>query len=136
MTQSIIWACLGIALIIGEMLTGTFMLLFFGAAAFVVAGLRALGIVDSLVWEIILFSLLGIAATAVLRRKMVKAMNPSLGFETDKTLVLSVDINPGESAMIDYQGSKWNATNTGHEILRAGKAVQIARMEGVKLFLK
>ena len=136
MTQSILWACLGIALVIGEMLTGTFILLFFGASALVVAGLRAVGIVDSLIWEIILFSVLGVAATVVLRRKFGKALKPSEGFESDKTLVLSIDINPGESATIDYQGSKWNATNTSHEVLKSGRTVHIVRMEGVRLFIK
>jgi len=137
MTAAIIWAAIGMALIIGEILAaGTFFLIFFGAAAFVVAALLWAGLLDTIAWQVITFSVTGVLLTLVLRRKVKTSLGPSEGFSNDRSLTLSVDVEAGASALADYQGSQWTVVNTTQQRLTKGSTVTIDRAEGVKLFLK
>lgn len=128
------WAGIGLALIIAEVFSGTFVLLFFGLSAFVTAGCVALGL-TGLPMEILVFSAGGLLGTLTLRRPILRAFKPEGTYASDDKITLSADVPAGASATVEYQGSPWTAVNEGTETLKAGQTVRIARKQGIRLYL-
>jgi membrane protein implicated in regulation of membrane protease activity len=136
MSTTVVWATLGIALILLEVFTSTFVLLFFGVAALLVAGLKLLGLAH-LALEIAIFGGLGMGLTLLLRNKIKASLGSRAGqYRSDELLYLDQDIAPGATASIAYQGTTWTAVNDSDRLLAKGSRAVIARTEGVKLFLK
>lgn len=133
---AIFWAILGLALIVLEVFTATFILIFFGVSALVVAGLTLLGL-NQPVWQIILFAVIAVLGAVLLRGKLVSTFSAKKELPIDEMQVieLSADVPAGSTAQIMYQGTTWVAVNeTGADFKRGDKAV-IARMDGVKIVL-
>jgi membrane protein implicated in regulation of membrane protease activity len=128
------WLGLGIILIAVELLSFSFVLLFFGIAALLV-GLAKLAGLNHLPVEVVLFATIGLASTFFFRKKFSSMWNPSKGFRGDVTLLLSRDLAPGETATIQYQGTNWSGVNTTDQRMDKNSTVKISKTEGVKLFL-
>ncbi|OVE80656.1 hypothetical protein BVY03_05730, partial [bacterium K02(2017)] len=116
-----IWACLGIALIVIEIFSSTFFLLFFGISALVVALIRVIGL-DHLAAELTIFALIGMAGTLVFRKKILKsfASKQEVNIDKDKVITLSEDIAAHQSGSIQYRGSPWSALNDSDYDLKKG----------------
>jgi len=138
-SPAVIWASLGIALCVAEILTGTFVLLFFGLAAFVVSIASAFGL-ESLSAQIMVFAAAGLAATLLFRRKLAQAMtkDQSSGFSADRDQVITVseDVPAHGEAMIMYQGSMWTAVNPSSAPITKGTKARIEKTEGVRIFIR
>lgn len=135
-----IWAALGLILIVVEMLTGTFILLSFGLAAFAVALLSFL--VLNPAWaQIVLFAVFGLLILGVIKKRKGKENSEST-FKNDQNRSFVLDsqmqntILPGEEGTVSYQGSPWTAVNVGTQSLRAGQKVIITKTQGIKIFIK
>jgi membrane protein implicated in regulation of membrane protease activity len=132
-----IWAIIGIVLIVIEIFTSTFFILFFGVAALIVALLRILG-VDHLATEIIIFAVVGTAGTLIFRGKIKDSLrsNSSVSQDKDTKIILDADVPAGGLSSITYQGSTWTAVNESARDLKKGETVFIDRVDGVKLIIK
>ncbi len=136
MSATVIWATFGVVLILAEVFTSTFVLLFFGTAALLVSLVKAFGL-DNLPLEIGIFGVLGIALTAIMRKKIMLSLgHRTETYRADESVMLEMDIGPGETTTIFYQGTDWTAVNDSQETLAKGKRAKIVRTEGVRLFLK
>lgn len=133
---AIVWAIIGLILIVVEVFTATFFLVFFGVAAFVVAGLTFTGLTNT-AWQIIVFALLAILGAALLRGKLVSSLQGKHGLPGDEmqTIVLSGDVPAGGSAQIMYQGTTWMAVNETPVDFKRDDKVLIQRIDGVKIIL-
>lgn len=136
-SPTIIWACLGVALIIFEVFTTTFFILFFGIAALLVAVIRLFGL-DHTATEIILFAMTGIAGTLIFRKKIIKSFKSTSEIELpgDKLITITQDIDARSTGTIQYRGSTWRAINDSEYALKKGDVAVIERIDGVKLVLK
>jgi inner membrane protein len=132
-----IWAIIGVGLIIFEVFTSTFFILFFGVAALVVAGLKAFGL-DHLETEILIFAAVGLAGTLIFRKKLLKSFQSTAKVSADreKVITLSHTVPAKGSAQISYQGTMWTAVNEGQIDLPEGAHAVISRVDGVKLIIK
>lgn len=136
--MTVIWVIIGIALCASEVVTGTFVLLFFGIAAFVVAIARVLGL-DSLTWEIMLFTASGFANLLFFRRRIAAVFSKEgKGYanDTDAVLTLSETVPGNGEAKILYQGSTWTAVNESPLSLSKDQRVIIYKTEGVRLYVR
>lgn len=135
-SPTIMWACLGIGLIIFEVFTTTFFLLFFGIAALLVAGLRFVGIND-LPTEILIFSAIGILGTLIFRKKMMQSIHSKnhVNIDVGSSLTVTEDIRSKTEGSITYRGSPWKAFNNTEYTLSKGDAAIIENIEGVKIIL-
>lgn len=134
-TLTLIWSLVGLALLAAEMMTGTFVLLFFGISALIVAVTRLFG-VDSLALDLVLFALIGAAGIFFFRPRIKEAVEKrNKGYEADRNSVftLSADIPAHGTTSVLYQGTTWTAVNAGDQPLSAGQKVLISKVEGVKL---
>lgn len=136
MSPTIIWAILGLVLIVAELVTFTFVLMFFGIAALVVSVCKVAGL-DHLVFEIFLFSLIGLSGIFLFRKKMVATCSSRKNVAIDKykPLILSCDVPAHGQARVTYQGTEWTAHNESGRDLKKGEKAIIARTEGIELFL-
>lgn len=136
LTRTLIWAGVGVALLSAEVVSSTFVLLFFGLAAFVVVAARLLGL-DVLWLELIVFAAAGGAAVLLFRNKLRETMAARGSYRGDRqeTLVLSKPLASGAEGHVEYQGTTWTAINESGRTLDTGERVVIVRTEGVKLFL-
>ncbi|EKD42537.1 MAG: hypothetical protein ACD_73C00114G0003 [uncultured bacterium] len=137
LSPTVIWAILGIILIVVELVSFSFVLLFFGLAALIVSALKLLGL-NHLTGEIFIFAILGIAGVFFFRSRLLANVKPQSTLLTDvnQQIVLSHDIPAGKSARINYQGTTWTAHNEAAKDLKKGDAVIIERIDGINLYVK
>lgn len=133
---SIVWACIGIALIIIEVFTTSFFLLFFGISALLVAALPLLGY-HSVAAELGIFGVLGVLGIVIFRNKIKTSftVRSDLKTDQDKAILLSDDIPAGQTGKIVYRGSPWMAVNNSGLDLKKGNTAFIEKIEGVRLIL-
>ncbi len=135
MTQTIVWASVGILLAIAELMSGAFFLLFFGLAALLVAGLRLLGL-DHLNSEIAIFALLSAGLVLTFRKKLVHSLSAKGAWKDEQNFVVDQSLEPNKQTSIQYQGTTWTAINDSSEVIASGSEVKITRKDGIKLFVK
>lgn len=136
-TSTLIWAVLGLCLIVAEVLTNSFFLLFFGAAALVVAVLRFFWL-NHLPTEMAIFAVIGLASTLLFRKKLRTSLKGNGGITLDvgEKVQLTEDILAKASSTITYRGTRWTAINDSNTNFKIGDFALIARIDGVKVILK
>ncbi len=134
-----LWVLLGLALVLGELLTpGGFYLIFFGVGALVVGALAAGGVIVSPAVQWLLFSGLSILALALFRRPLIHWLRPHLdGKPVDQlvgeTAVVLAALGPGEIGPAELRGAPWRAKNLGALPLAAGARCRVERVDGLLL---
>lgn len=133
--NALAWGSLGIALLVVEMMTGTFILLFFGVSAIVVALSRLAGL-DNWTIEVVIFGVVGMLGLLTMRKKLKASLNSPDSYVHEQSLRLTAGIAGHGEGKADYQGSPWTVVNTTGDDLKAGQKVQVVKTEGNKLFVK
>ncbi len=131
------WAILGVILLLIELTTGTFVVLFFGLSALSLALLKILGL-DHLGFEIFIFAVDGALFTLGFRKKVLSRLAPQKLFLNDQAqqITLTSSIEAKSEATIQYQGTPWTAVNLTSEVLNKGQKVTVVKTEGIKLFVE
>jgi membrane protein implicated in regulation of membrane protease activity len=139
---------LGLALLGIELFTpGGFFLVFFGAAALVVGGLRAtaLGAAlgSSLAAQVLLFTGLAVAGIALFRRALVARFGRAAALDAsavDSLLgaraVALGTLLPGGPGTVELRGTSWSARNSGSIALGRGQHCTVERVEGLTLWVR
>ena len=142
----ILWCILGAVLIVAEIFTTGFVLLWFGIGALLAALASFVGI-DSLVIQFLIFAGVSIALTAASRTIFINY------FSRDKTetgLRSGVDALPGKvgtvvssskgalnEGAVKVFGSTWTAyPAAGEEPLEAGERVCVESVEGASIYVR
>jgi membrane protein implicated in regulation of membrane protease activity len=139
MIFTLVWLVVGVVLIGSEALHASFTTVFLGAAALGVAGLRAVGLVDSLPASLIVWMLLSAALTIPLRPLALRYLpsekrrdpadedSDARGQVVD--VIETVTEVAGEPPMgrIRFQGSTWPAVTTDGTLPKGSKARLVYR---------
>lgn len=132
------WLVLGMLLLAGEMaLPSGFYLLFFGIGALLVGGVGLLGL-ESAAWvQWLLFSVLSLAALALIRPRIVGRLRLA-GPGIEDTLageiaVATEAIAPGAVGRGELRGSVFTVRNAGGSLLAAGERCRVVRVDGLTL---
>lgn len=135
----LVWIVIGLLLLGVELMTTTFVMMFFAIGAFVVAGMTWAGLVDSVVMQLILFGGLSAAGLLLFKEKLKTAWrhrsHNSYRVDAGEVLLLDTPIAIGAQAEVNYQGTKWTAVNESGLAMLAGERAVIGRVDGVKLIL-
>jgi len=136
MDSSTLWIVTGIALVIGEMLTTSFYLLFIALGCF--AGALAASLGQAHLAQGIACAAVSIVGVAALRKPLHRRMVNSVKMDADvgKEVVSDQTIAPHQQARITYQGTSWLATNLSADPIRAGERVVIESVDGNVLLLR
>ncbi|MDX6614624.1 MAG: hypothetical protein QOD75_3810 [Blastocatellia bacterium] len=142
----ILWVILGVILIVAEVFTTGFVLLWFGIGA-LAAALAGLVGVDSLALQFLIFAVVSIALTAASRTIFVKYFSRE---EHGDSLRSGVDGLPGKvgtvvsssrgamnEGAVKVFGSTWTAYPApGEEPLEAGERVQVESIQGASIYVR
>ena len=131
------WVVLGIMLVVAEMLTTGFFIVFFGMSAFVVALLtRVLGI--PFAWQWALFTVLSVVFLVTMRRlfKRVFTGDAKEGDDMDddfvgKNATVVEAILPGQEGRVEFRGCTWAAEADAE--IPVGTRVRIRSKENITL---
>ena len=140
----ILWAILGVALIVAETFTLGFVLLWFGigALAAALAGLLGLG----LLWQFLIFAGVSIALTAASRT----IFSNFLFRESPDSLKMGMDALPGQigtvtnasrgalhEGAVKVYGSVWTAyPEDGESTLVEGEKVEVVSVKGSSIYVR
>lgn len=131
------WVIAGIGLLVGEMLTGGFFLLFIALGCFAASLTAALAQPPLL--QMAACAVVAVIGVSVLRkslqRKMLKSIH-SLNADVGKEIQIDKAVPPHQRARISYQGTTWEAHNVGHEAVKEGDRVVIVGVDGISLLLR
>jgi membrane protein implicated in regulation of membrane protease activity len=142
----IMWVVLGVALVIAEVFTSGFVLLWFGVGA-LAAGLAGIVGVSSLSLQFLIFAVVSIGLTAASRTIFLNYFSSG---KNDDSLKSGVDALPGkigtvvsssEGALhqgaVKVFGSTWTAyPEVGEEPLEAGDRVSVERVQGASIYVR
>lgn len=140
------WVILGLVLIVAEVFTPGFVLLWFGIGA-LAAALAALVGVDSLAIQFGIFAVVSVALTAASRTIFVNYFSRE---KTGDSLRTGADSLPGKigtvvsssrgalnEGAVKVFGSTWTAYPAdGEEPLEAGERVQVENVKGASLYVR
>lgn len=133
-TSAWLWAALGVLLIIVEVMTFTFVLIFLGLGAIITAVTTGLGFTTDIASQLAVFSATSVV-TAVLLRKAAKGLFPGKEFKSDLIGVKATVINAipaGGEGSVSYRGSKWIAFGDEGAIPE-GCTVEVVAVDGIRL---
>ena len=142
----IIWTVLGVILIVAEVFTPGFVLLWFGIGALAAALAGLLGIA-SLPLQFLIFALVSVSLTAASRTIFVNYFSRS---RDGDDLKMGVDALPGKvgtvvssskgalhEGAVKVYGSTWTAYPAeGEEPLEAGERVTVERIQGASIYVR
>lgn len=142
----ILWTILGAILIVAEIFTTGFVLLWFGIGALVAAFASFIGI-DSLMVQFMIFAVVSIALTAASRTIFINYFSRE---KTGDSLRTGVDAMPGQigtvvssskgamqEGAVKVFGSTWTAYPCpGEPPLEAGERVSVERVQGASIYVR
>jgi len=142
----VLWFILGAILIVAEIFTSGFVLLWFGIGALVAAVAGFIGI-DSLVIQFLIFASISISLTAASRTIFINYFSRE---KTGQSLRSGVDALPGkigtvvssskgalQEGAVKVYGSTWTAYPApGEPPLEAGERVCVDSVEGASIYVK
>jgi membrane protein implicated in regulation of membrane protease activity len=142
----ILWCILGAALIVAEVFTSGFVLLWFGIGA-LAAGFAGLIGIDSLVIQFLIFAVVSVGLTAASRTIFVNYFSRET---TGDSLRTGVDSLPGkigtvvsssrgamQEGAVKVFGSTWTAYPAdGESALEAGERVRVESVEGASIYVR
>jgi len=142
----IFWAILGTVLIVAEVFTTGFVLLWFGIGA-LAAGLAGLLGVHSIILQFLIFAVVSIGLTAASRTIFVNYFSREKSGGDLKTGVealpgkLGTVVSSSRGSMnegaVKVFGSTWTAyPDDGEELLEAGDRVEVTRVQGASIYVK
>jgi membrane protein implicated in regulation of membrane protease activity len=142
----ILWTILGVILIIAEVFTPGFVLLWFGIGALAAAFASLVGI-SSLTLQFLTFAIVSVALTAASRTIFVNYFSRE---RTGNDLKTGVDALPGKvgtvvssskgalhEGAVKVYGSTWTAYPAeGEDPLEAGDRVAVERVQGASIYVR
>ena len=142
----VLWSILGAILIVAEMFTSGFVLLWFGIGALAAAFLGFIG-VDSLVIQFMVFAIVSIGLTAASRTIFINYFSRE---KSGQSLRSGVDALPGkigtvvssstgalQEGAVKVFGSTWTAyPAAGEAPLEAGERVCVESVEGASIYVR
>ncbi len=142
----IFWALLGAVLVVAEVFTSGFVLLWFGIGA-LAAGLAGLLGVHSIILQFLIFAIVSIALTAASRTIFVNYFSREKSGGDLKSGVESLPgkigtvVSSSRGAMhegaVKVFGSTWTAYPAeGEEPLEAGDRVEVTRVQGASIYVR
>jgi membrane protein implicated in regulation of membrane protease activity len=136
-----IWLLIGLFLALAEVVTpGGFYILFFGVGALVVGFLGLAGLGGPAWLQVLLFSIISVAALWLFREKLLQFSQVKTPLPVDsfigETARVTEAIAVNEMGKAELRGTSWNARNVGVAPLASGARCVVERVEGLTLYVR
>lgn len=139
MEPFVVWLILGVIFIIGEILTPTFFLFWFGIGAFVASAISiAFGTLIQVVSFIVVSGLL-VILTRPLTKKLTKEQPRKI--HIDEIIgkigsVIETINNEQGKGLVKINGDTWRAYSNDDSIIQEGEKVKILKVEGAHVIVE
>ena len=136
------WLVLGLLLVAIEMAaSGGFYVIFFGIAALIIGVLALLGLAGPLSLQVLMFSVLSVAALMLFRRPLMRWMNLDGAASEVDTLVgeLAVpleDMPPGAVGRAELRGTVWTARNRAPAMIARGQRCTVVSVDRLTILIE
>jgi inner membrane protein len=134
------WLIFGLGLLVFEILTpGGFFTLFFGVAAFVVALLVWLGVMESGSSQWLTFAILGAVLIVVLRplvRRRLETNTPKVDQLVGQTAIALQALDASGRGKVELRGASWNAVYSGAGNVEKGDRLRVTKVDGLSLLVE
>ncbi|NUN70065.1 MAG: NfeD family protein [Bacteroidetes bacterium] len=141
--NELLWFLFGLVMMLGEIVTPGFVLIFFGVGAWLVSLLLWLGLPVSFTTQMVIFLVTSVSALLFFRKygtqfshgKVVKA-DPERAVDDirgDRAVATS-DIMPGRGGSVEYNGTHWSAESDS--TITKGSPVEIVERKNLILTVK
>ncbi len=138
-SPAIVWAVVGLLLLVAEVATVSFILCFIGLGALIVALTTWIGLTSSFAAQLIVFSVSSLLLLVLLRKTARKLFAGHADAPPDyagqKVPVIKA-IPPGGEGTIQYRGSDWIAFSDAAQTIPEGAVAQIEAIEGIRVKVK
>jgi inner membrane protein len=138
-SPALVWAMVGLLLLIAELATVSFILCFIGLGALIVALTTSLGVTPTFQGQLIVFTISSLMLLLLLRKTAKKLFAGHADAPPDylgeKVKVIRAIPAGGEGA-IQYRGSDWIAFSGVSQSIPEGAFVQIEAIEGIRVKVK
>ena len=145
MDRFLCWLILGVMLIVSEFFVPGFIIIFFGVSACAVGLIAYLFPSLALMWQILIFTLLGVLLLLILRRFLpgvFKGRNAVVNTDVDvdqddvagSTAVAVSDISPEHDGKVEFRGTLWSASSS--EAVSAGEHIRIISRKNLTLIVE
>lgn len=141
-----LWILVGAGLLVAELfLPSDFFFFFFGVAAVLVGILEVLGVSGPASTQWLLFSVLAIALTLGLRRKLRAALSrgdgalaagSGPGSLVGDLVVVAADVPDGDVGKAELRGTSWTIRHVDAGALRSGQRCRVERVDGLTLWVR
>ena len=131
----IVWAVLGVVLIIIEMNHLAFVLAFFGLGALIVSVTTWVGITPGLNSQLAVFSISSLLMLVAFRKTAKKVFFGSHDMPPDykgQKVKVVKDIPVGGEGSVSYRGSVWIAFSDSANSIPEGSTVEIVSLDGIR----
>ena len=134
------WLIFGLGLLVFEMLTpGGFFTFFFGIAAFVVAGLIWMGVLESGAGQWLTFGVLGTVLILALRplvRKKFETNTPKVDQLVGQTAIALDTLDMNGRGQVELRGTTWSAVYSGAGSVLKGDRLRVTKVDGLSLVVE
>lgn len=138
-SPALVWAAVGLLLLIAELATVSFILCFIGLGALIVAATTWIGLTPSFSNQLIVFSVASILLMFLLRKTAKKLFaghaDAPPDYAGEKVPVVKT-IPAGGEGTIQYRGSDWIAFSSETKAIPEGTVVRIETIEGIRVKVK
>jgi inner membrane protein len=136
-----IWALIGLALAVAELMSPGFFIIFLAAGAFASAAQSLIWPASPLWSQFLVFSLFSAVSLAFFREPLMRRFGldkapPSRDEIVNESATPLADIPPGGSGKAELRGTPWSARNGGTTTLTKGQRCKVERLDGLTLWLK
>jgi inner membrane protein len=137
MSAEIWWGVAGVAMIIADLVFGTFFILFVGAGALITAILIWAGVLPDPTWQWVVFAATSTAGLVLLRKRLVTAFGRGSKDEYDEhrgqKVQITEDIPANGIGRVSYRGATWQARSVNGESIPSGTNAIIRKTDGIIL---
>ena len=134
------WLIFGLGLLVFEILTpGGFFTIFFGLAAFVVAALVWLGVLDSGSGQWLVFGVMGTVLILALRplvRKKFETNTPKVDQLVGQTAIALETLDMNGRGKVELRGTTWSAVYSGSGSVLKGDRLRVTKVDGLSLVVE
>ncbi len=138
-SPALVWAAVGLLLLVLELATVSFILCFIGLGALMVAATTWIGLTPSFSSQLIVFSVSSLLLLFLFRKTAKKLFAGHADAPPDyagaKVPVVKI-IPAGGEGTLQYRGSDWIAFSDDPQAIPAGTVVQIEAIEGIRVKVK
>lgn len=138
-SDEIYWGAGGLALIIADVLFGTFFVLFLGISALIIGALTWAGVLNDTLYQWLLFAAISILGVVLFRSRLLLWFGPGKDDKYNEHQGHNVEVidsmEGSKQGKVKYRGTEWMAVSASGETFLPGETAVIDKLDGIVIYI-